>query len=127
MNHVYLPAVRAECSQTRVGRRMCSLRVAARIRRCKSNPWQAETSFWEFRSCRGKLSAASSWIFAKVDGPPHQFPDMRPTGPLMRSSLACELELRKSASHATLELKGRDFRAGAAEVHFACYFRIEKS
>ena len=31
---------------------------------------------------------------------------------------ACELELRKRASRATLELKGRDFRAGAAEVSF---------
>ena len=47
MNHVYLPAVRAECPQTKVGRRMRSLRVAARIRRCNSNPQPAETSFWE--------------------------------------------------------------------------------
>ena len=39
---------------------------------------------------------------------------------------ACELELRKRASRATLELEGRDFRAGAAEVHFVYYFRIEK-
>ena len=39
---------------------------------------------------------------------------------------ACELELRRRASRATLELKGRDFRAGTAEVHFVYYFRIEK-
>ena len=30
---------------------------------------------------------------------------------------ACELELRKRASRATLEVNGRDFRAGAAEVY----------
>ena len=52
--------------------------------------------------------------FAKVDGPPCQFPDMRPT----------ELELRKRASRATLELKGCDFRAGAAEAYFVYYFCI---
>ena len=39
---------------------------------------------------------------------------------------ACELELWKRASRATLELKGHDFRAGTAEVHFVYYFRIEK-
>ena len=47
MNHVYLPAVRAECPQTTVGRRMRSPRVAARIRRCKRNPQPTETSSWE--------------------------------------------------------------------------------
>ena len=67
MNYVYLPAVRAECPQTnKVGRRMRSLRVAARIRRIKSNPpasrnqllgvlklsGQAERNFQpDFREC----------------------------------------------------------------------------
>ena len=35
---------------------------------------------------------------------------------------ACELELRKRASRATLDLHGRDFRAEAAEVHFVYCF-----
>ena len=40
----------------------------------------------------------------------------------------CELELRKRASRATLELnsKGCDFRAGAAETYCVYYFCIRK-
>ena len=64
--------------------------------------------------------------FAKVNGPPASFlPDMRPTGPLVCCRAACELELGKRASRAELKT-GDDFRAGAAEVYFAYYFRIEK-
>ena len=51
MKHAYLPAVRAECTQTKVGGGKRS--VAARIRRCKSNPEQKE-------SCGGFVGCGSS-------------------------------------------------------------------
>ena len=37
MNHVHVPTVRVECPQTKVGWGICSLRVAARTRRCNRN------------------------------------------------------------------------------------------
>ena len=58
--------------------------------------------------------------FAKVDGPPRQVPDRRPMGPLVCCRAACELELWKRASRATLKLKGSDFGAGASEVYLLC-------
>ena len=46
MNHVYLPAVRAECPQSKVGRRMRSLRVAA----AKATPSQQKPASGSFEA-----------------------------------------------------------------------------
>ena len=48
MNHVYVPAARAECTHNKVGGDKRGLRVDAGIRRCKSDAQSEETSCWEF-------------------------------------------------------------------------------
>ena len=131
--HVYLPALRAECRQTTVGRGMRSLGVAARRRRCKTNPQPRETTSWEFWSFWVKLSATFKpdfreclaklrESFAKVDGLPRQFSDMRANvSSRVVCCTACELELRKFTLCTTLVLRSCDFRAGASKGYFVYY------
>ena len=120
MNHVYSPAVRAECPQTKVGQgmRLQKQPPASRNRLVGALKLsgQVECNFQpEFRECLAK--------------DPRKFRESRRTSPPVsrhEANGSSELELRKRASRATLELKGCDFRAGTAEAYFVYYFCIRK-
>ena len=82
MNHVYLPAVRAECPQTKVGRGMRSLRVAARIRRCKSNPPARRNRFVGVLKLSGQVECNFQPDFREcLTYGPRKFRESRRTSP----------------------------------------------